>query len=1024
MFARLNRWLSPPRTTTVPGEPVALYFHPSGQVTPIAAKSGGNWLNSYLSESSTFERLDGDQRYAYLSAVNVWVGRCLDIRADSMTRLDWYVEDTVSKKRLDNHPLTLALRGGRRPLVWSIQRNRDVYGETFLYPYTDKSGSLALQILNNLSVTPLVMNGRIDSFSYAPMQGGRPARLRRDQVAFLYTHNPFDDLRGLSKILAVLEDAAVHEQVARAAKAFYENDARPGLMLLPEYDLPASQAQEFIDFWRKNFGGAGNASRPALMPKVIRDVKVLERQPVTDDVSLRESVRREICAGFGVPLSVAGAWDDASYQSAPEQRKSLYEETILPAAELLAHEATHELLPHFDRRPERLRVWFDAKRIMALSENKEQQATALSAQLLSGGITVNEYRDMLELPALEHGNVLYVPPGALPTPIEQLGVLMPKPSYSPFGNAGVNPQQAAFLAQGAGMDVPPAPPPETNPANSAPVSLTEPQSSPTTAPAPPEEPPPAARSTQSAALLLQLNAHPDLIALQERLKALLHDVPVEWVDPAEFHITLIHAPAADEAQIAQLQAALNEYAPPDMRLNIGSLSTFDAVGQHALHFRIRRSAELSEYQDELYALCEHIGIATSAYSVPGAYIPHITMGYSASRVRAVTFRSSLRVTPTGAALTVQQDGQQQTVWESRPAADEPPPDEPPPDEPPPDEPPPDEPPPDEPPPARSAEANLLTADDALVELLAWEKFTINRRNRPARPFATQHVPENVRSLVLSELSTCDDTPAAWRAVFARAKAALEDQDYVTPEQAQAWWRDYDALMTEAGDAWLHEYMLAAWERIRRNLTTTTTAADIADTLTGMHDDLMTAWTGTVNDPGLLTRIMYAGMGAGQAALENARTNLNPLKAALNIDWTLVPDEVQEYIAGYVRQLINTIDSTTLALVQDALTTWLEAGMPLAELERLLEPIFNNPERAALIAQTESATAYNQGALTRWREANVAEVRWRTVRDRHVCPQCAPLHNTTAPITGGFGQGNKMPPLHPGCRCYTVPVLPS
>ena len=67
---------------------------------------------------------------------------------------------------------------------------------------------------------------------------------------------------------------------------------------------------------------------------------------------------------------------------------------------------------------------------------------------------------------------------------------------------------------------------------------------------------------------------------------------MQWNDPADFHITLLYAPAVDEAKMRQVWAQVRQLEMPKLDLVIGSLKTFDNLGNYALHFRLRRSADL------------------------------------------------------------------------------------------------------------------------------------------------------------------------------------------------------------------------------------------------------------------------------------------------------------------------------------------------------------------------------------------------------------------------------------------------
>lgn len=73
------------------------------------------------------------------------------------------------------------------------------------------------------------------------------------------------------------------------------------------------------------------------------------------------------------------------------------------------------------------------------------------------------------------------------------------------------------------------------------------------------------------------------------------------------------------------------------------------------------------------------------------------------------------------------------------------------------------------------------------------------------------------------------------------------------------------------------------------------------------------------------------------------------------------------------------------------------------------------QRAALIARTELANAYAQGALARARERGDTYVRVLASNDERVCPTCAARNGRVYPVDRvvlGF---------HPRCRCVAVPV---
>jgi HK97 family phage portal protein/2'-5' RNA ligase len=987
LLTRTRQWMSSRsapasiRTQTDPNQTIALLYEPSGRVHRITAKSmmGGNWDGEYNALSQSVNRSGNatasEIGFAYISEINVWVRRCVEIRASNIKRLDWYVEDTRTGKRLEDHPLTIAMKRSRH-FYQRSQRSLDIWGELYLKPIKNPYGYYSdVQWLNNLSVNLTIINGFISEFYYAPLHGGKPDKWPAREMCYIYTENAFDDLRGSSKILAVLAEANVHEEIARAAQAHFANDARPGIMFLPETDMGTSRAQEFIDFWKANFQGSLNTNKPVMLPSAIKSVQTLERAVLKDDVEMRGSIRREICAGFGVPLSVAGAWDDANYQSAPEQRISLYEETIIPTAEQLAEDYTRDLLPFYGN-PARERVWFDGKNLTALAEDKQAKATALNSQLMSGGISVNEYREAMDMEAIPAGNVYYIPAGVIVTPADKLGTMPPPalPGASPWMSAPtVTAETPAAL---------PAP------AASEPAS-TEPQ-----------------KEAQSLAVILSLENNVDLLQLQHDLKAKFGGVPIEWNAPDSFHITLVYAPAADETQAEQLAQFVAEYVTPQFNLNIGSLATFDSVGEHALHFRIRRDAALEEYQEDLYLACQQLGIQTGQYSTPTNWKPHVTMGYAKQRIPPVTFQSRLRVSPNEVQVSVERDGQYEIIGRAacgQPSTIQAAPETP------------------EPEPVK---ADLPSGDPVLDELAAYEKFVLNRWGKPMRTFEFHVISGERQQQLVDQVKACAEKAQVKR-LFEELRTSLkkkaDDEDVVTPEQAQEWWSDYDRLMKALGNDWLRNYMREVWRKLQSRLSRDITTNDVQALLEDFHPDLIQEWTGTADEPGVIAKLYMAGMGAGQASLERAKTNMNPLKAAeLEIDWDLVPSDAIGAVEKYVGKLIRGIDATTLADVQRIISQWLESGAPLDDLVRQLTPVFNDPDRAALIAQTESSNAYNSGAIQRWTDVGVTKMKFRTVQDSHVCDTCRPMAGEIGTLENGWN--GLFIPVHPGCRCYATPVL--
>lgn len=144
---------------------------------------------------------------------------------------------------------------------------------------------------------------------------------------------------------------------------------------------------------------------------------------------------------------------------------------------------------------------------------------------------------------------------------------------------------------------------------------------------------------------LKIGPSPDLVQLQNRVKEYCKDTQVNWNEPADFHVTLAYAPSADEGAAYRLARTLYPLDLPELKLNVGSLKTFDTLGEYAVHFRIRRNSDLIELQESVYDAAIDHNIGLNAHAKPDAYLPHITMGYASERPRSVTFTGNISVEP-------------------------------------------------------------------------------------------------------------------------------------------------------------------------------------------------------------------------------------------------------------------------------------------------------------------------------------------------------------------------------------------
>jgi HK97 family phage portal protein len=573
--------------------------------------SFANWSRYYDDAPGELKRNDHDLAVAYMTcewafrAVSVLAGKVADVLAEAKV----YVGDNEQPDADYPHALELSYRTWKQDFYTQWARARFVWGVAYLekvYAETTQAGRVVrrypatYRALNPLFIEPLYQGDTVLVYQYNDGRGTM-ARITPDVIIEDRLYNPLDELRGYAPLAAALEAVNVDRFVKTYSINFFKNNAQLGTIftLRQGAESPSETDWERVKTQiAERAKGVGNAFRSFILPAAFE-----ASYPPVPDLSaygdLTDLQKRRICAAVGVPVALVD-FGDARFQLSNEQRKGFYEESVLPEARRMLRLVNADLLPFLDETGQQ-EVRLDLTSFKALLEDEEKRVTIVNQKLTAGIISLNEARQELDHDALPNGNFYLLPSTSIVVPAADLGKPTPPP-----------PAASPYMAV------------------QAPVLPT---------------PPIGKEAGEPLFVGLHFGAHPDLVALQARLKTYYADLPVKWNDPADFHVTLLYAPSAAPEKINGFVDAVRSFGIATMALPIGSLKAFDDVGEYAIHFRIRRNTDLLELQETLYDTARDGGIALSAYSAPNAYLPHITMGYASQRPTGTTFVSKLTVAP-------------------------------------------------------------------------------------------------------------------------------------------------------------------------------------------------------------------------------------------------------------------------------------------------------------------------------------------------------------------------------------------
>lgn len=365
----------------------------------------------------------GDLARAYASAV--WAYRCIKLRADAVAGVPLVLRERDGTL-ISEHPLITLLTHPRPPLsslsdlLRATEAAYNIWGVAYWLKVSN-GGEWVRQVrwLNPQTVEA-VSDAERGIIAYRQRVGTQTHDYAPQQVIAFRNFDPLDDLGGLSPLAVALSEVNADLNAARYVAAFFANDARPAGLLTTDQPLHESEIERTRTWWQRLFGGARNRWRTGIVGGGLKWQTIT--YPPTDLAlaELRAEDRRAICAAFGVPPGLAGAWEATTFATAREQKASFYEDTILPQLQYLADVLNGALLPHYaDLVARGARLAFDVDSIAALQESVGEKAQRLMALFQAGLVTRNEVRSALGLGAVaedEDGFVEGLAPIAGPSP--------------------------------------------------------------------------------------------------------------------------------------------------------------------------------------------------------------------------------------------------------------------------------------------------------------------------------------------------------------------------------------------------------------------------------------------------------------------------------------------------------------------------------------------------------------------------------------------------------------------------------
>jgi len=562
---------------------------------------------------------------AIYAAANFWGG--------TASLVKWKVLDKDKQDVPAGLPEVHALRHNMPDILHRSMISEKFRGYNLLYKepsYNRKTYRLRWM---NFNIYQLDENFQDGLRGFRVMQGGvnyEPIEVNyidRSQAIYWNLIDLQDDFDGVAPAEVAFMYAGVDVEAGTTMLAYFQNMAVPALFIQPAADGKLAPSERDVNdlatLFRKVVRGTMNFGRTIFSPA---RWEIQQVQSKMEDLKMGELIataREGVRIAMDVPSFVLSN-EGTSYAESYESRRQWLNLSFVPHMNKIARYFEDQLIkplyPDYT-------VEADYSDVPGMKEEAERLTTTITSQVNATARDLFSAQEALGIEPAEELRGIYMVQG-VPVPIADI----PK-FYSNLqaqgGLAGAGPTAPGFgggapAVPGSGGDNSMGAPP-SSPIGSASVKDAH---------------------TTSAVVMLGIGAHPDLIALQQRVKQLCEGQTVEWNAPDTFHVTLAHFPALDDMQTTMLRQYVATMNVSPMPLRIGSLGTFDTLGSYAIRFMIRQAGELEAIKDSLCEWCDENDIPIGhQYQEGVSYKPHITMGYSTVNPGRLTYNTPLTVTP-------------------------------------------------------------------------------------------------------------------------------------------------------------------------------------------------------------------------------------------------------------------------------------------------------------------------------------------------------------------------------------------
>jgi len=313
---------------------------------------------------------------------NVIANRCINLISQCVASINLLVYDENGVE-IENQDINKLLSNPNKNMsksdfLQSMVKNLLISGNCYIKSTADSNDKISeMLVLRPDKISALVDNqNNIIQYLYNNEQLSEMFDVNvsngKDDILHIKYFNPIDDIYGLSPLYTARFSIDQYNEAIAWNKALLQNGARPSGALVvdsSQNDLTDEQFDRLRNQLQGDFTGSKAAGKIMILEGGLKWQEMSISPKDMDFIETKHSAARDIALAFGVPSNLMGIPGDNTYSNLAESRVALWEETIVPLAEMLLSRLSFYINSYNQTN---IKIVVDLDSISSLSEKRYQ----------------------------------------------------------------------------------------------------------------------------------------------------------------------------------------------------------------------------------------------------------------------------------------------------------------------------------------------------------------------------------------------------------------------------------------------------------------------------------------------------------------------------------------------------------------------------------------------------------------------------------------------------------------------------